>query len=93
MEFSTHSVPSDSLDALLVCEDVINENTTGEQCGFISKSCSGLKVHIRTQQRIFKIERAAEIIEESKSLCTQTEETCPYCKDTTKSPKNIEAQR
>ena len=60
-------------------------------------------MHIRTQHRISQIDGAYEIVEEGKSLGTQTEETCPYCRDTIESlekhhvsgfcPKNIEAQR
>ena len=103
VELSTNSVPSDSLDVPLVCEDIINENTTCEHCGFKSKSSRGLKVHIRTQHRISQIDGADDIIEESKSLGTQTEQTCDYCRDIIESldkhyisgfcPKNIEAQR
>ena len=67
------------------------------------KSSRGLKVHIRTQQRISQIDGASDSIEESTFVGTQTKESCPYCRDEIKSlqkhhvngfcPKNIEAQR
>ena len=103
VELSASSIPSDSLDVPLGCEDFDIENTTCEQCGFKSKSSRGLKVHVRTQHRISQIDGSDDIVKESESLGTQTEETCDYCRDIIESlekhhvsgfcPKNIEAQR
>ena len=103
VESSTNSVLSDSLNVPLVCEDFISESTTCEQCGFKSKCSRGLKVHIRTKHRISQIDGADDLLEESQSIGTQTEETCDYCRDIIESlekhhvsgfcPKNIEAQR
>ena len=98
VEVASKSIHSDSPNVSLVCE-----NTKCEQCGFNSKSGRGLKVHIRSQHRISQIDGADDIIDESKSIATQTEETCSYCKDEIESlekhnvsgfcPKNNEAQR
>ena len=104
VELSIDGVFSDSLEVPKECEEVINENmSTCEQCGFKSKSSRGLKVHIRTQHRISQIDGAADMFEENTSVGTQTEESCPYCRDEIESlqkhhvngfcPKNIEAQR
>ena len=103
VESSTDSVLSDSLNVRLVCEDFISESTTCEQCGFKSKCSRRLKVHIRTKHRISQIDGADDLLEESQSIGTQTEETCDYCRDIIESlekhhvsgfcPKNIEAQR
>ena len=60
----------------LVCKDFISENTTCERCGFQSKCSCGLKVHSRNKHRISQNDGADNLLEESQSIGTQTEETC-----------------
>ena len=57
---------------------VHNMRTQCMYCGFKSKSSRGLKAHIRTQHRISQIDGADDLIEESKSIRTQTEQSCDY---------------
>ena len=73
-------IPGNLPDVPLVLKDNLLEKTKCEECGFISKSSRGLKVHESTQHRISQVDGANDQ-EDTKSKQTQTDDACPFCKD------------